>query len=361
MIQYRFSNKVDMDFSSSLKSRVNAYFKENSIGKNANREMVVKSVCAISMYLVPYYMMLIFQPSNIPLLFLLWIIMGAAIAFIGTSVMHDSIHRSYSSKKRVNQMMGISTLILGMDPTIWNIQHNVLHHSYTNIEHLDEDIEPRYVLRFSPNQPLRWFHRYQHIYAMFFYAISTLIWVTIKDFVKAFQYRKKGHLDPNRSFVLFIVEMVIRKATYFTFILVLPIILLPVSPWWVVGMFVAMHLTAGILLSMVFQPAHVIDTSTYYKTDKDMGEYENWLVHQLRTTTNFGMDNKVLSWLCGGLNFQIEHHLFPQICHVHYSEISKIVQKTVKEYDLPYHSQKTMGMAIYKHFSMLKQLGRGQL
>ena len=323
--------------------------------------MVIKTICALALYLLPFIACLVFKPDNLILLFALWIAMGAGMAFMGTSVMHDSIHGSYTKKKNLKKVLAKCTWILGIDATIWKTQHNVLHHSFTNIEGADEDIQPRYVLRFSPHQPRRWFHRYQHIYALFFYTISTLIWVTFKDFNKARQYRKMGIL-PVKSYSKFILGMVFRKIFYFSIFLILPIYLLPVSAGTVVLLFVVMHMTAGFLLSLIFQPAHVMEVSDFIDQQKEEPSIdENRLVHQLRTTTNFGMKNRWLTWFSGGLNHQIEHHLYQNICHVHYGEISKIVRHTAAEHDLPYHTQPGLGRAFYLHLSMLKALGSGKI
>ena len=356
---YKFSSDIHSDFVTSLKQRVHRHFSENQIGKNANTEMIMKTVSALSLYLVPYLFMIIARPSNVPLLIFCWVLMGCGIAFIGTSVMHDSLHGSYSKKKHVNTILGFSTWILGVDATIWKLQHNVLHHTYTNIEEADDDIDPRYVMRFSPNQPLRWFHRYQHIYAMFFYANATTMWITVKDYAKAFNYHKRGLLKIDTSFPIYILKMFIRKMSYFFIFLVIPIYVLPISAGLVITLFILQHLAAGTMLSMIFQPAHVIETSDFFLQEDEVID-ENWYVHQLKTTTNFGMNSRLLFWFSGGLNHQVEHHLFPNICHVHYRKIAKIVKATAAEYDLPYHHQKTIGRAVYNHFKMLRELGKGQ-
>ena len=286
--------------------------------------------------------------------------MGMGLAFIGTSVMHDSLHGSYSKKKTVNSVIGTCTWLIGVDAMVWKLQHNVLHHSYTNIEHADEDIEPRFVLRFSPHQPKRWFHKYQHIYAFFFYAISTLIWVTIKDFAKLFSYKKKNFIKSGKEFNMCLLGLIFRKLSYHFVFLFIPIYVLAIPTGLVILMFVTMHMTAGILLTLVFQPAHVIHSSEFIMQEEEKVE-QNWSVHQLLTTCNFGMRSWWVTWFSGGLNHQIEHHLFPNICHVHYPRLAKIVQKTTKEYNLPYHAQKTFGKAIVGHFKMLRELGNGRV
>ena len=169
MKKYRFSTEVNSAFAKTLKKRVNEYFSSSDIKKSGNAEMVLKTICALGTFLLPFLAMLIFQFGSIPLLFLMWVIMGAGAAFIGTSVMHDAIHGSYTRKKNWKRLLTACTWLLGIDPTIWKTQHNVLHHSFTNIEGADDDIEYRHVLRFSPHQKIKWFHRYQHFYAVFFF------------------------------------------------------------------------------------------------------------------------------------------------------------------------------------------------
>ncbi len=360
MTNHKFASTLDADFSQSLKQRVNAFFQENNLSRSANTEMVLKTVSALSIYLLPFLTIVIFTPTSVPMLFLLWMIMGFGMGFIGTAVFHDALHGSYHKNRTVNYLLGGTAWMLGADPTIWKMQHNVLHHTYTNIEDADEDIQPRFVMRFSPHQPRRWFHRYQHIYALFFYSISTVLWVTIKDFSKVFQYKNLGLIKSGAPFNKKLAEIILRKLSYHFVFLVIPILVLPLPVWLVVLMFISMHMVAGFTLSMVFQPAHVIHTSDYIDTD-EVEIQRNWNVHQLMTTTNFGMDSKLLFWFTGGLNHQIEHHLFPNICHVHYKHIAPIVKETAAEFNLPYYHQTSFRQAVAGHFRMLRDLGRGTI
>ena len=358
MIHYKCSKHINKQFAHTLRARVNDYFKENQLSKNANPQMIGKSIFVLSLYLVPLIVMLLLGISNVWLLFALWIIMGIGKAFVGTSVMHDALHGSYSRKKSVNLLMGFSAFMIGANPKIWQIQHNVLHHTYTNIEHADEDIvTPSYLLRFTPNQPLKWYHKYQHLYAGFLYGISTLTWITIKDFIKVFQYRGDGLIKNKKDFNKIFLTIVLQKIFYlFTFV-VLPMLILPVSPWLVVAMFVTMHFVTGLLLTLIFQTAHVMPTSEFIMQEEEEIE-ENWWVHQLLTTTNYATSSRLFSWMIGGLNFQIEHHLFPNICHVHYPKIARIVKSTAAEFNLPYYVQKSFRSAVAQHFVLLRLLGR---
>ena len=321
--------------------------------------MVLKTISAILIYVVPYFALLLSGINSTPILFLLWAVMGFGKAFIGTAVMHDSLHGSYSNNQSINRIIGLSTWLIGADPTNWKIQHNVLHHTYTNIEHADEDIEPRSIFRFSPHQPKIPIQKFQHYYAFFFYGLSTLIWITVKDFIKAYKYKKEKLLKPGLTFRLHIAQIIIRKTFYFSLFLVIPALVLSIPFWLLILMFLTMHFIAGFILTFTFQCAHLLENLEFTDIEgKEINEHR--LVHQLKTTSNFGVNSRLLFWFTGGLNHQIEHHLFPNICHIHYRKISTIVQATAEEYDLPYHTQPSLTSAIYNHLKMLKVLGSGR-
>ncbi len=356
MRKYKFPNTQNAEFWKTLRSRVNQHFVENEIKRDANGKMMVKTLAVLTMYLAPYFILLFSGITELYILMGLWIIMGTGKAFIGTTVMHDALHGSYFNKTSFNHVISFSAMIIGVDKLIWQIQHNVLHHTYTNIEETDEDILPRYVFRFSEHQPRKWFHRFQHIYAPIFYCVPLLEWITTKDFIKAFEYRKMGLIKSNK-FAAEFTKIVLRKIFYYIFFLAIPILLIPVPVWTTVIMIFVSHCISGIMLAMIFQTAHVVQPAHFYKIETDNAE-ESWAAHQLLTTCNYGMNSKTLSWFLGGLNFQIEHHLFPDVCHIHYPRISKIVQATTKEFGLPYFAFETFGSAVASHFKHLKMMGR---
>jgi linoleoyl-CoA desaturase len=274
--------------------------------------------------------------------------------------MHDACHGSFSKYPLLNKIFSYSMNFVGGNARLWKIQHNVLHHSFTNVEGLDEDIAPpAWLLRFSPHAKRYLIHRLQHIYGWGFYALGTLTWATTKDFSGLFRYKKQGLLNKSDgSFSSILTKVILWKFVYYGYILVLPLILVPAS-WWVIllGFFV-MHLVAGFLVGIVFQTAHVMP-QTEYPVPSDDGTLENnWAVHQVLTTMNFAPKSHVFAWFIGGLNFQIEHHLFPNICHIHYKKISKIVKETTLEFGLPYQSKKYFMGALWEHAKMLRNLGR---
>lgn len=355
IIRYKFENKLDREFAAALRTRVNAYFQDNQIKRNANSQMIIKTISVLSMYLVPYFLLILGGFTNIWLLMGLWMVMGIGKAFIGTTIMHDSIHGSYFKNQTMNNLMTFSATIVGVDKLIWHIQHNVLHHTYTNLEHADEDILPRFVFRYNTNQPHKWFHKFQHIYAPIFYCVPLLEWITTKDFIKVFDYRRDG-LIKKKDFPIELTKVILRKVFYWVVFLVLPVMLIPVPAWITILMIFASHCITGIMLAMIFQTAHVVEPAEFFE-EEDEHVKHSWVAHQLKTTCNYGMDDKVLSWFLGGLNFQIEHHLFPEICHVHYPAVSKLVQQTVKEFGLPYYAFPSFGAAVASHFKHMKEMG----
>lgn len=359
MVNYKFSREINAAFARTLKRRVNAYFVENNLSKNANSQMVTKTIIGLSYYFSIYFIIIFGGINHVPTLFVLWVMMGIGQAFIGTGVMHDVLHGSYTKSKHINNLMQLAIIAIGVEPSTWKIQHNVLHHSYTNVEDADEDIAPRYVLRFTVNQPRRWFHRFQHIYVSFFYSIPIIIWVTAKDFIKLHKYKSLGLIRSDSKFRKMYVGTIFRKLVYLFFFLLIPIYALEVSAGLVICMFLTQLVVTGIILSAIFQTAHIIPSCDII--DLEDGEEvikENWLVHQLLTTTNYAMKNKFITWFFGSLNYQVEHHLFPNICHIHYPAIAPIVQATTAEYGIPYHAERTFTDAVVKHYKLLKDLGR---
>jgi linoleoyl-CoA desaturase len=353
-----FSSNHNEEFYTVLKQRVNHYFKNKNISKHANAAMVFKTVFMLSLYIVPLCLLFV-DFSSQWVYFLLWTIMGFGMAGVGLSVMHDANHGTYSKNQVVNGVIGRVLVILGGSDVNWRIQHNVLHHTYTNITEVDEDIAPpSFLLRFSPHTKRYSIHRFQHIYAWFLYGLMTLMWFVTKDFNQAFRYKKKDLLKSQGiTMSQHLTSIVIFKIIYATLFIVLPLVFSPA--FWYVSVlgFLIKQVIAGFILSIIFQPAHVVPSSNFPLPD-DSGNVEaDWAVNQLVNTANFAPKARLFSWYVGGLNFQIEHHLFPNICHIHYRHISKIVEDTAKEFRLPYHSYKTFYGALVDHTKLLYTLG----
>ena len=355
----KFPKGFETGFIDYLRVKVNEYFEEHQISRFGNAGMVWKTIFMLSLFFMPYGIMISGLVQNIWLLILGWILMGCGMAGIGLSIMHDANHRAYSSNPVTNKYLGYLLNLIGGFAPNWQIQHNTLHHGFTNIEGYDEDIDPGKLLRFTPDKPRYRIHRFQHFYAWFFYGLMTFTWVMDKDYTQLNRYRREGLLKlQNKSYHRLLSELIVSKIIYYAYILAVPIIILPVTWWWVLIMFFIMHFIGGLTLGVIFQSAHVVPTSAYPSPDNEGNLKDNWAIHQLLTTADFSPNSRIFSWYIGGLNYQIEHHLFPNICHVHYRKLSAIVKETAKEFGLPYHVQPNFVRAVWSHGKMLKQLGR---
>lgn len=351
-------DKQDL-FYSELRKRVNQYFKDNNISRHANPNMVIKTIFMFALYITPFVLLLTVI-ENVWISLLFWALSGVGMAGIGLSIMHDANHGAYSKHGFVNKMLGKSIYFLGGNDVNWRIQHNVLHHTYTNVSDHDEDIDaPSFLLRFDPSKKRNKLHRFQHIYAWPLYGLMTIMWFVTKDYMASVRYKKEGLLKTQQIETKKHWTLLIASKLIYSFVFIaLPIWLAP-GPWYValIG-FLLMQFVCGLILALIFQPAHVIPDTNFPMPDTNGQLDETWAVHQLMTTANFAPKSKLFSWYVGGLNFQIEHHLFPNICHVHYKKISEIVKETAKDYHLPYYCNKTFFHALQAHGKMLKVLGR---
>lgn len=354
----KFSKTANSEFVTTLKSRVADYFKDKKISKNGNAGMVFKSVTLLLLYLAPLTLIITGVVSHPALLFFMWVFMAFGMAGIGMSVMHDANHGSYAKNPTVNKYIGYLINILGGSAIVWKLQHNVLHHSFTNIEGHDGDIDTGGILRLSPNTPRRWIHRLQAFYAWGLYGLTTINWATAKDFLQIFQYRKKGlGVKSRKKFSLQVTRMTVAKVLYWVVVLGLPMWLNPAAWWLTLIFFLTMHFIAGMISTTIFQGAHVMPEAEYPMPNEEGNVKDSWFVHQLRTTCNFSPKSRVFSWFVGGLNYQIEHHLFPNISHVHYRKISKIVRETAQEFNIPYHVYPNFAVVLWEHTKHLWRLG----
>ncbi|TAF32268.1 MAG: acyl-CoA desaturase [Cytophagales bacterium] len=353
----RFSHISQREFLSTLRQRVDSYFTDKGISKHGNWIMHFKVIFYIGGMFAFFGALMFGQWTSFWQSLPLWIGLGTFAAFIGLNICHDALHGSYSNNTTLNAFLGKFFNIIGANDYVWKIVHNTIHHTYTNIPDMDEDLDTGGIIRMSPSLPLQKFHRYQHFYALPLYCLASLSWIFRKDFSKIFVRREKGFRYPVHPTSEY-VSLFGFKALHFALFFVMPFIIIP-QPWWQVllGMMV-MHFFEGFLLTIIFVMAHVVE-ETHFPVPNLDGEIENnWAVHQLYTTADFAQKNSFLNFIAGGLNFQIEHHLFPHICHVHYASLSRIVENTAREFDLPYINNPTFGSALSSHLSFLKKMGR---
>lgn len=356
----RFNKKDRPEFYKELNKRVNRYFKEKNISKHANLNMKIKTVFMICLYFIPLLALFSGKLTTFWAVFGAYFIMSFGMSGIGLSIMHDANHGSYSSNKTVNQVLGYLMNFIGGYHITWKIQHNVLHHSFTNIHDHDEDLDQN-VMRFSPNQERKAIFKYQAYYCSIFYGLLSIYRFLIKDLQQLLRYNRVGLLkDQGLSFPWRFAELVLVKSTYLIITLIIPMMILPIVWWQTFLAFFMMHYISGLIFAYIFQPAHIIEETEFYVADEKGSVENSWAIHEMRTTANFANGSTIFAWFIGGLNHQVEHHLFPHVCHVHYKNISKIVKATAEEYGIPYHSHKTFFDAVKSHLSLMHQLGTGE-
>jgi linoleoyl-CoA desaturase len=353
----KFTDKKRSQFFSTTRKRVDVYFKENNLSPNANGAMWGKVVFFMTGYALLYGLILSNQFGLMTMLGLA-MLLGMFAAFIGFNVSHDAMHGALSRHAWVNDLFSNTFYLLGASPFVWKITHNIVHHTYTNIPGHDEDIEVAPgLIRLDKDEALRPWQRYQQWYAFPLYGLASLSWVLRKDYVKIFknkigQTQNSGH--PRKEYI----TLFATKLGYYILFLLIPYLVLDITLGQLALGFFIMHFVEGLVLGLVFQLAHVVEGTDFpVPTDQNTIE-EAWAIHQIQTTANFSPRSWTASFFCGGLNRQIEHHLFPRVCHIHYPAVAEIVKKTAHEFDLPYLENPTFASALKSHFTILKFMGR---
>lgn len=355
MAKVTFDNRNNQ-FYQSLKTAVDQYFEVNHIKKTGDWRLYIKTITLVSAAIIIYGTLIFFKMNTLPAL-LLCALLGFVFASIGFGVMHDANHGSYSTKPWLNDTLGLTANALGASSFFWKQKHNIIHHTYTNVDGIDDDIAKSPIIRQCETQKWVPAHKIQHLYLLPIYALSSIFWLFFMDFTKYFTRKiyttEAWKLTPKNHFIFWVT-----KILYFTFYMIIPAIVWGFGPW-LLG-FMVLHIVMGITLSLTFQLAHVVENTEFENVALDETKHVEtaWAEHEVRTSSNFAMNNPVVSWFVGGLNFQIEHHLFPKVSHVHYPAISKIVMEKCKEFNLPYNKYDTMFGAVASHFRVMKSLGK---
>jgi linoleoyl-CoA desaturase len=346
---------VRPSFHTVLKERVSDYFEQNKISTTGGWRIFSKAII-LSVALVLLYIHLVFFTPAWYFGVLECILMGFVISFIGFNIMHDGAHGSFSNSPALNKFAAFTLNLLGGSAFMWNMKHNVIHHAFTNVHEVDDDLNGSFLLRLSEHQKRYKVHSFQHIYFWVLYAQLYIFWIFFSDYKKYFS-GKIGDIPLKKMKWQDHLIFWKSKALFLFIYIVIPIMF---AGWlnWLIG-FIAITWVAGVVLSIVFQLAHTVEHTHFPLPDVVTGKMgDEWAVHQLKTTANFATSNKVISWFVGGLNFQVEHHLFPKISHVHYPAISKIVKQACEEYGVAYNEYAKMRHAILSHIHYLKDLGK---
>jgi linoleoyl-CoA desaturase len=352
MLKYTFDSS-NGSFFKSLKEKVERYFEENKLNPAGNGKLYFKGGLQV-LSAAALYTVLVFFTPGVAVSILLSVLLGLNLALIGFNVMHDGGHQSFSKHSWVNSASSYFLNVLGGNAYFWKIKHNINHHTFTNIEGMDSDIDVKPFMRLHEGQPLRAYHRFQHVYWVILYGVSYLAWIFYEDFEKYFTGKISANSERKKLEMKEHLIFWFTKITYVAVYIVLPIIMVG---WlsWLIGFFI-ITFTCGLAISIVFQLAHVVEATEFHDTHDGKGKLE-WAIHQITSTANFATTNKVLHWLLGGLNFQIEHHLFPRVSHIHYPALSRLVKEACRESNIVYHEYTSMFKAIASHLIHLRKLG----
>ncbi len=345
---------ADNGFQAAVRNRVNAYFRETGLSERDCLGMYLKTLFILVWIGVSYALLM--TTNTLLVAFPAAISLALAMAAVGFSIQHDGGHHAYSRREWINRLAARSLDMMGASSYLWNWKHVVFHHTYSNVPGQDTDIELGAAIRVCPQQKRRWFHRWQHLYLFPMYGVTAARWHLYGDFKEVATGQMGPHKIP-RPKGKDLAVFVLGKLWSCGLFIVVPALFQPL--WLVILFYLFVTWIMGVVMSVVFQLAHCVGEADFPDPNPETFRFDRpWAVHQVETTVDFARDNRVLSWWLGGLNFQIEHHLMPQVCHIHYPALSKIVEATCAEYGVRYRAHRTFMGGMHAHYSWLREMGR---
>ena len=337
-----------------LRRRLDSFFSDRNLSPKADRTMWIKIALGLAVLAASWIALYALNPDSWKFV-AIYLLNGLAQTFLLLNIAHDSNHNAISSARSVNKALNYVFDLCGINSYMWRILHHRGHHSCINLHGEDDALTGRRIFRFTPHELHSPMQRFQHIYALFFYALFSLDYVFVRDFACFFfpghDYLKRTK-HPAREYAILFAG----KAIYLTYMIVLPVVLLRKSPLIVASAFLLTHVIIGLSVSLVFQTTHTVD-STYFPESRS--EFDNGVYHIFATTADYATANPLVGWLAGGLNHHIAHHLCPFVCHTHYASLTRIVKETSREFGIPYRENPSVRQALAAHFSLLKRLGSG--
>ena len=342
-------------FRGDLETEVAGFFKSQGISRQGGYAIWVKTA-VLFVWLAVSYGVLVFVAKGSWQVLLAATSLACAMAGIGFNVQHDGGHRSFATSNTVNRAMAFSLDVMGGSSYFWHYKHGIAHHGCPNISGSDDDVYIGPLGRLTPHDRRFWFLRFQHLYIWFLYALLAIKWQLLDDFrciIKPGIADTKVPRPAGMELALFWTG----KVVFFGLALVLPMFF---HPWQgVVYVFLFTGAILGLLLGVVFQLAHCLGEADFAKPPLPGQVMErDWATHQVESTVDFARDSTLVTLFIGGLNFQIEHHLFPRVCHTHYPALSKIVERVCQKHGVRYTAHTKASAALGSHYRWLRQLGR---
>lgn len=342
-------------FQAELRRRVDDYFARTGCRRRDVPAMYLKTAILFAALALLYWLLVFVANAwwqALPFAMCLGLVMAA----VGFNVQHDGGHQAYSERRWINKVMSLSLDLIGGSSYLWHYKHGVFHHTYVNITHEDTDIDLGMLARLTPHQRRYWFHRWQHLYIWPLYGMFVIKWHLFDDFRDVILGRVGEHRIPRPrgwDAIAFVAGKVVFAALAFG----VPLLF---HPLWTVMLYYGVTATVlGSMLSIVFQLAHAVGAAQFPIPKEGTSTMENaWAVHQVETTVDFAPKSRVAAWLLGGLNFQVEHHLLPRICHVNFPALSAVVEETCRDYGVKYNVHRSFRAGLASHFRWLKEMGR---
>jgi linoleoyl-CoA desaturase len=340
-------------FQEKLNFEISQYFKQNSISRYANAQMWIKTFVLIGLWILSLFFIYT-NTTDFPTAVYYYLIHGFFSLLVVFNIGHDAAHGAYSPKKWVNDILAYSFNLLGGNKFSWHLKHNIGHHFYTNIHGKDIDIETTPLFRVSAFTKWKWYYRFQHFYILPLYCILSLALIFVLDFKVMFVVKtNRFNINMLKEWTI----LLISKAIYILYIIVLPSIFLPLTIGQTFLCFLLMHCLLGLFISLVLLPSHFVSHAVFFEIPNENRSQNSWTKHQLMTTIDIALENKLVHFMLGGLNTNVLHHIYPKICHVHFVPLVKILRKIAGEFNQPYQSY-SLGSAMKEHFLFLKKMGR---
>lgn len=353
-MRIKFTGPGNTDFHTELNQRVNEYFSTKGGSRKANGAMIFKMVVIFTALVLSYAALLSNRLTEFQMI-VAALLFGFAKVLVAFNIGHDASHGALFASRKLNRLFSYSFNLIGISNYIWNIKHNLSHHSFTNIPGSDMDIEQSGIARVTPSTPWKPIHRFQHLYLPFIYPFFSLFLVFFKDF-KLFSTGTYGNITrkhPRNEYVI----LVLSKLFYLTYSLIIPLIVIDL-PWWkILAGYLLVHMVLGSFIVLILFPGHLNEESKFTFPDADGNVKNNWVIHQVECTMNCASDNRFVTWIAGGLNTHVAHHLYPKVCHIHYFNITKIIREVARKHGVIYQEQ-GLFEALFSHFKFLKAMGR---
>ncbi|MCH2193617.1 fatty acid desaturase [Kordia sp.] len=338
-------------FHKELCQEVQCYFETNAFSKYGNTGLVAKYILIKTLFLIAYFLVFFVHQSY--LVFLLFGILGVLGIILAINVAHDAIHGIAHSKSWVNSYFKIQLDLIGANSYTWQKRHQFGHHTFPNTHGKDPDLTQTKIVKILPKATHKSYHKFQYIYVPFLYAFYTINWIYIRDFTDFFAKNSFLKKIPKKEYV----KLTVFKMVYISVFIVLPILFTSFTITQVLFGHFILHIAASYFLTLALVPSHVSEHAVFVTPNNDGKMPYSWSHHQLITTTDFATNCQLTTWLLGGFNHHVAHHLFPKVSHIHYPNITPIIQQLAKKYNVPYHQENSVFQAYQSHFNLLKNNG----